>query len=151
MNDLSDRFFYDAAKIEKLDDSATHISYREFVTFFDSKENLSKHDIVIGAYFTYGWMPTMLELRGDLDQVTKIANRVKRKQTISEGELNCVAVAINGSIVGASKFLHFVSPTEHAIWDSRVYRYIYRQNPYQNRLKLPGIYKESHLSRLKAQ
>lgn len=81
MMNLSERFFADSAKIEALGDLSIHRSYREFVDFFAFKKELTEHDVVIGAYFTYGWMPTMLDLRGDLSEITTIANRVKRKGT----------------------------------------------------------------------
>ena len=142
MKDLADRFFADASKIVSLEDAATHRSYRAFLNFFSSKNKLSENDVVVGAYFTYGWMPTMLELRGDLKDVTDIANRVKSKLKINEEDLKCVARAINGSIVGASKFLHFIGPTNHAIWDSRVYRYLHQEQPYPYRLESPGIYEK---------
>lgn len=149
MKDLSERFFADAAKIETLNDQALHRSYREFVSFFASKKELTEHDVVIGAYFTYGWMPTMLDLRGDLSEITAIANRVKKKEEIDDKSLWQVAQAINGSIVGASKFLHFINPEQHAVWDSRVYRYLHQKHPYQYRLESPGAYWD-YLNRLEA-
>ena len=40
--------------------------------------------------------------------------------------LNRVAAAVNHSMVGASKVLHFVNPAAYPIWDRRVYRFCYR-------------------------
>jgi hypothetical protein len=75
-------------------------------------------------------MPTILNLRGNLEEVVTIASRVKQSQQIADEELRTVAITINGSVVGASKFLHFISPEDHAIWDSRVYRYLHEKEPY---------------------
>src|SRR5205814_6826920 len=39
-------------------------------------------------------------------------------------EVATLASVVNNSTVGASKLLHFASPTRYAIWDSRVARYL---------------------------
>lgn len=137
---LADRFFRDAPNITNAVDPAIHLSYREFLAHFSNLQSLTAHDVVIGAYFTYGWMPTMLDLRGNLADVVKIANSVKQSKKITDEELRKVAFAINGSVVGASKFLHFISPNDHAIWDSRVYRYLHEKEPYPYRLEAPDAY-----------
>lgn len=137
---IIDRFFQDAPNLKKMNDPATHLSYKEFLTYFSSQQALTEHNIVIGAYFTYGWMPTILNLRGDLSEVVMIANRVKKSIKITDEELRKVAFAINGSVVGASKLLHFICPNDHAIWDSRVYRYLHQEEPYQYRLEAPDTY-----------
>ena len=139
--EIVERFFNDADKCtQALSDKATHLSYREFLNFFKFKEVLTEHDIIIGAYFTYGWMPTMLDLRGDLTEVTTIANSVKNGVEIDQESFMKVAIAINGSAVGASKLLHFINPETHAIWDSRVYRYIHQNEPHDYRIKSPPAY-----------
>ena len=137
---LADRFFNDVRRIVNMHDPATHLSYKEFLAYFASRQTLTEHDVIIGAYFTYGWMPTILELRGPLTDVVSIANQVKNSQPITDTQLRKVAFAINGSVVGASKFLHFISPSKHAIWDSRVYRYLLQKEPYQYRLEAPNEY-----------
>ena len=142
MKSLRDRFFDDAPKIGTMNEPATHRSYREFLAFFRRRRRLTEHDVVIGAYFTYGWMPTILDLRGDLAEVVTIANAVKKGHLITEEQVKTVALAINNSVVGASKFLHFIDPERHAIWDSRVYRYLHQKHPYQYRLETPGAYNE---------
>ncbi len=119
-----------------------HRSYKEFLLYFRQRKTLSEHDVVIGAYFTYGWMPTILGLRGELSAVVAIANEVRAGHPVTERKIKVVALAINGSVVGASKVLHFIDPERHAIWDSRVYRYLHRQPPYQYRLEAPAAYPE---------
>lgn len=137
---LADRFFQDVPNIKKMADPAIHRSYKAFLAYFSSLQRLTEHDIIIGAYFTYGWMPTILDLRGDLAEVRMIADNVKQSKQITDAELRKVAFAINGSVVGASKLLHFICPQDHAIWDSRVYRYLYQKEPYQYRLEAPDAY-----------
>ncbi len=82
----------------------------------------------------------MLELKGDVKVVVAIANKARGKQGISRTEFSRLAKAINGSVVGASKLLHFICPEDHAIWDSRVYRYLHQEAPYQYRLEAPDAY-----------
>ena len=125
----ADRFYRDAETVSSFGDRWIHSSYKEFLEFFASKDELTPHDLVIGAYFTYGWMPTMLELKGDIDVVTAICASKSRREGISKGEFSRLAEAINGSVVGASKLLHFINPKKYAIWDSRVYRYLHRRGP----------------------
>jgi hypothetical protein len=137
----ADRFYRDAEIASCFGERWTHVSYKEFLEFFASKEEFTAHDLVIGAYFTYGWMPTMLELRGDINEVTAIANK-SRRERISKSEFSQLAEAINGSVVGASKLLHFINPRDYAIWDSRVYRYLHQEAPHQYRLVAPNAYWE---------
>lgn len=136
----ADRFYRDAETVPSWGEQWIHFSYKEFLEFFRSKKDLTPHDLIIGAYFTYGWMPTMLELKGDINVVTAIANKVRREEGISRDEFNCFARSINGSVVGASKLLHFICPNKHAIWDSRVYRYLHQEAPYQYRLEASNAY-----------
>jgi hypothetical protein len=137
----ADRFYRDAPTVSSFGESWIHVSYKEFLEFFASKKELTPHDLVIGAYFTYGWMPRMLKLRGDIDVVTEIANK-SRRERISKGEFSVLAGAINGSVVVASKLLHFINPLEYAIWDSRVYRYMHQEAPHQYRIEAQNAYWE---------
>jgi hypothetical protein len=137
----ADKFYKDAETVSSFGERWIHISYKEFLKFFASKEKLTPHDFVIGAYFTYGWMPRMLKLSGDIDVATAIANKSK-KERISKDEFSRLARVINGSVVGASKLLHFLNPREYAIWDSRVYRYLHQEDPYQYRIEAPNAYWE---------
>ena len=136
----ADKFYRDAETVASFGEDWIHLSYKEFLVFFSSKKELTPHDIVIGAYFTYGWMPTMLELKGDINLIAAIANKARGKDGISRADFSHLANAINGSVVGASKLLHFICPEDHAIWDSRVYRYLHQEAPYQYRLEAPDAY-----------
>jgi len=140
MRITAETFFTDAVAVTSLGEPWIHLSYREFVAFFRKIPVLTESDLILGAYFTYGWMPTMLRLRGDLAEVTQIANKVRTAEGITKAEFATFVSAMNGSVVGASKLLHFITPECHAIWDSRVYRYLYRQHPYHNRVNSPDRY-----------
>ena len=105
------------------------LSYREFVTYFATREVLTTHDLIIGAHFTYGWMPTILHIHSrkpeeDFPTAVAILNDVKRGSLIGENELLFLKGIINNSLVGPSKLLHFINPKSYAIWDSNVCGYI---------------------------
>lgn len=103
------------------------ISYHHFVRFFSNKNELSENDIIVSAYFSYGWMPTILNLnfgdKKELDEVVRILNRVRRGDFLKRDELSILKSMFNNSIVGTSKLLHFISPSKYVIWDSRVANY----------------------------
>ena len=116
---------------------STNYSYREFITFFQQRNNLTSHDITIGAYFVYGWMPKMLKIFNvsQLEHITSILNQAKIDQFPTEEELAFLRDNINNSLVGPSKLLHFINPKCFAIWDSRVFKYIEQRNAYYGDLR----------------
>lgn len=139
--DFSDRFFQDAALTDVDGSDSLHRSYPHFVGYFDDREELTERDVVIGAYFTYGWMPRMLDLRGTLGATIKLLNGLKTEGCrLTTDEIETIASNVNGSVVGTSKLLHFIRPDVHAIWDSRVYRYLYQKEPYSYRLEAANVY-----------
>jgi hypothetical protein len=137
-----EKFFADASGLNDFGPSWIHNSYKEFVEFFKTDGEITKHKFIIGAYFTYGWMPTMLNLEDDLSAAVKVANKAKNGELIPDEEMESLACAVNGSFVGASKLLHFINPHVYSIWDSRVYRYLYDEPPYQYRLESMKKYRE---------
>ena len=139
--DLSDRFFKDGEKAKIDPNHSIHKSYRHLIEFFAQREELNENDAVIGSFSVYGLMPTILDLRGDLAKTVLLLNKVKREGSrLSVEEIKEIASRVNGSITGTSKLLHFVRPDVHAMWDSRVYRYLYRIEPHQYRLNADGAY-----------
>ena len=52
----------DERKVQFLPMDSFLLSYREFVTYFATREVLTAHDLIIGAHFTYGWIPTILNI-----------------------------------------------------------------------------------------
>jgi hypothetical protein len=80
-------------------------------------------DLLAGALAVYGWMPTMLnelKLRDQLKYLINDLNRAAQDQvpSVLERHLETGALrAVNNSIVGTSKLLHFFFPHKVAIWD----------------------------------
>ncbi|MFN0278675.1 MAG: hypothetical protein ACKVRN_08740 [Pyrinomonadaceae bacterium] len=114
------------------------LSYREFIAYFAGLEGITAHNLVIGAHFAYGWMPTILELKKTAEFIPSavtILNEAKRGREITEEDLQVLRDTINNSLVGASKLLHFVNPNSYAIWDSRVFKYINGQPAYNYQMQ----------------
>lgn len=99
------------------------LSYNAFIKFFKDKRELTQQDLIIGANFSYGWMPTILDIySSELSEQTRILNRLKQNRTIpTKDELQILKSTFNNSIVGTSKLMHFISPDLVPIWDSRVH------------------------------
>jgi len=118
--------FRDCRKIDYSHQISIHPYYNEFIAFFKEKKHLDFNDIVVAAHMVYGWMPTMLRLdTSEIEAVLKVLNRVKYGHLASLEELGLIRSMMNNSMVGPSKLLHFIHPDNYAIWDSRIYRYIF--------------------------
>ena len=105
-----------------------HKSYKYFVSYFSERSELTEFDLVIGANFSYGWMPTILNFKSsEFDKAVKIINKAKNSERITDEEILILKRLINNSLVGASKLLHFINPDVYAIWDSRVYSFLKRR------------------------
>ncbi|MGF1903477.1 hypothetical protein [Aliivibrio sifiae] len=102
-----------------------HKSYYYFLKYFSQKDVITEEDLIIGANFTYGWMPTMMRFKSeDFELSVSILNKAKSEIRISSQELMVLKGLINNSLVGASKLLHFINPEKYAIWDSRVCNFL---------------------------
>ncbi len=126
------------------------IAYEEFLNFFKERKKITKHEVIIGINFAYGWMPTILEFSPKktkdeaivkIDEAVIILNKARAPDILNEAELQILKECFNNSLVGASKLLHFINPENYAIWDSRVYYYLtgnrahdYRINNYSTYL-----------------
>ena len=111
--------------------------YPAFLDFFRDRKRITSGDFVVVANAAYGWMPRMLKLRGtdeDWAKAAQILNRAKRHRITESDDLETLKRIINKSLVGPSKLLHFANPRKHAIWDSRVYRYLAKERPDHSRL-----------------
>jgi hypothetical protein len=101
------------------------VRYPEFLLFFRDAPKLSRHHLIIGANFVYGWMPTMLDFRSDhFEQCVNYLERARKHHDLGAPEVCELAELVNNSIVGASKLLHVVAPEHYCIWDSRVAKYL---------------------------
>ena len=121
-------------------------SYFEFVEFFTKIETVDYHSLVISSYFTYGWMPTILKKfnnTDNIDVVITILNKVKNHSDIYESDYRELVNCINNSIVGVSKLLHFINPTDYPIFDSRIKNYFKENHLLESVWKLSIKTKES--------
>jgi len=76
------------------------------------------------THMVYGWMPTMLDnINYEGINFNDIFEELKSGRNI---DISGIAKLTNGSVVGASKLLHFVYPDKYPIFDSRVYRGVIR-------------------------
>jgi hypothetical protein len=55
--------FATSNELKQEQESTYFFTYIEFISFFKNKETLDIHDIIIGMYFTYSWMPTGLDFK----------------------------------------------------------------------------------------
>ena len=111
------------------------ISYPEFLEYFKRIDTISRHSLIIGINFTYGWMPTIFDFRSNnFDEAVNILNDVKKGIIPTIKQLEALKGLFNNSLVGTSKLLHFINPEKFAIWDSRVYRYLTEKEPYHDRI-----------------
>lgn len=102
--------------------------YQALRSLFENKLDFQNSlDVQIGAYAVYGWMPTIMKgiERAKLEPLRAFAqkwkNRVEHKEAIDALKNKEIDLkSINNSVVGTSKFLHFVAPEIFPIWDSRI-------------------------------
>lgn len=128
-----------AEEIETFAPRTIHESYRAFVSFFEGP--LTQEQILQGAYMIYGWMPTMLRLKGAKEAVYSAVNDAKEGR-LTEAALSACAKTLNNSLVGTTKLVHFANPEAYPIWDSRVYRALHGERPYVYRVENTGAYLE---------
>ena len=85
---------------------------------------LDEEALITMAHLAYGWMPTILHLDFDaLPDALQCVEEARQGNVLTVPQLQQVAAAVNHSVVGASKVLHFVNPTLYPIWDRQVYRF----------------------------
>jgi hypothetical protein len=137
-----EKFYADSNNFEvKLNMKSFIDSYPIFLKYFNDLDNISKENIIVGINFTYGWMPTIFKFgQEEIEKSISILNAVKEGNTISIENLQILKRIFHNSLVGTSKLLHFISPKNYAIWDSRVYRYLMGQEPYNYRVENIDLY-----------
>lgn len=86
----------------------------------------------------YGWMPTILHIHIDdtinIPEIIQTLNDAKNGTQPSLEKIYNLSKIINNSVVGASKLLHFISPNNFPIWDSKVYSFIHNKKPHNHRV-----------------
>jgi len=122
INDLKDRIHcFDILS----QDSKYDKSYGYFIKYFENKKILTEEDLIISAYFTYGWMPTILNLKNsNFNECVDILNKSKQVGRLEAKDIEALKSLINNSLVGTSKLLHFINPSKYAIWDSRISKFL---------------------------
>jgi len=129
-----DKFFQDC-KSFKVDKQTYDVSYPEFLKYFNDIKVITKHNLVIGINFTYGWMPTIFDFRSNnFDEALEILNNAKKGLVLTVSQLESLKGLFNNSLVGTAKLLHFINPVKFAIWDSRVYYYLTGELAYNHRI-----------------
>lgn len=117
------------------------ISYPEFLKYFRDLETLTRHNLIIGINFTYGWMPTIFDFRSkNFNEALVILNKAKKDIIPTVEDLTLLKGLFNNSLVGTSKVLHFINPNVFAIWDSRVYRYLTGKESHDYRIGNSNTY-----------
>jgi hypothetical protein len=138
LNLTPERFLYDAKSI-KFSDSTYYVSYPEFIQYFQNVLELNRHNLIIGINFTYGWMPTILNLKSlEFEKPLEILNNAKKGIIPTVKELSILKGTFNNSLVGSSKLLHFINPEKFAILDSRVWYYLNGGNILDNEKICPA-------------
>ena len=124
--------------IENIGNISNNIIYKNYFSLFEfvkrNINNLDKINLLGIAHMVYGWMPTMLD---NVDE-TKINDENKISiiwDNIFSGSLDSnflynIQKITNNSIRGGSKLLHFINPNKYAIFDSKVYKAITKDNSY---------------------
>lgn len=129
----------------QIDQAQSYIrSYPHILAYLASCQVLTEQDFICGAHMVYGWMPTILKIHAteslSVLNGLSLLHKARAQGQLSFSEIQQLAQLVNRSVVGASKLLHFVNPEAFAIWDSRIYRFIYEQAPHQNRVNNAAAY-----------
>ncbi|NMC99405.1 MAG: hypothetical protein GYA62_06780 [Bacteroidales bacterium] len=122
-----------ATRIENIESDKTNKAYPYLIKCAQREAEHRDLEAIIGlAHMVYGWMPTMVEC--DWEKYNENIWDKIIEGDITEAFLSTIKAITNNSIVGASKLLHFCNPEKYAIWDSRVYKRITNETPYDSRV-----------------
>ena len=121
------RVLEDAYKCDFKAEPSVNASYVEFLEYFNRIEKISSHEFVIGASFTYSWMPTTLTLRNEnqFEVVAAYLDAIRLGNDVDKQAISDMNAVINNSMVGTSKLLHFVDPQAYPIIDRWVEIYLH--------------------------
>lgn len=129
------------------------IAYPFILAHFQSLNGFSERDFVCGAHIVYGWMPTVLDLRPgklnlDLRHGADLLTQAKITGSLADTDIEQLTKLVNNSLVGVSKLLHFAAPNAFAIWDSKIYGFIFEEKAHNYRINQVAKYRE-YMSRLR--
>jgi hypothetical protein len=129
-----------ANDLDSLDPNNYRASYSALLKLFTDFVTPSNYETVLsGALAVYGWMPTILKNPPSEDQWCNHRATLQKLRDANDWEgAACVLdedakvlKLINNSVVGTSKFLHFLNPGIFPIWDSRIARCIGLRHKYE--------------------
>lgn len=95
-------------------------TYPYLVSFCSSQLPFNKQSFLQASLMVYGWMPTSLKLKGNIDASVSAINALLKEERPTEDLLTTAHQSINNSIIGLSKLLHFSKPEVFPIWDSKI-------------------------------
>ncbi len=103
-------------------------TYKYFLEYFENLDQINESNAVIGISFVYSWMPRILKINFEkeiLPSVVSILNKAKNSHdlNLTPEDFQKLQIFSNNSLVGASKFLHFINPSCFPIWDSNIARF----------------------------
>ncbi|HJV77089.1 MAG TPA: hypothetical protein VJ602_01820, partial [Paludibacter sp.] len=151
-----DKIIEDANRIKILNDSYL-FSYPHFKRYFtDIKGDFTEHDLIIGIHFIYGWMPTIFEfkngktgkesifedkiIRKNISEAVEIVNKIRREDSdLTPSNYDLLKKLFNNSLVGTSKFLHFINSDKFAIWDSNVLAFLMTEKELVNSIGINNV------------
>lgn len=112
-------------------------SYPYYTNFFSSKNDLIKEDIILGLGLVYSWMPTIPKnIKFDaLEEALPILNCAKNGYILKKEDYITLKRLSNNSLVATSKLLHFINPESFAIWDSKIYAYLYQEKAHKYKVE----------------
>ena len=106
-------------------------------------------EAVSGMHIVYAWMPKILSPRPVEDiqpkvrvRILQALNKARKTGELDEHDLEVVAILGAGSVVAASKLLHFLNPDAFPIWDRRVARAFLRRAIRENSAGQRPLYLE---------
>lgn len=131
-------------------DNSYIVSYPYILAHFQGLNVFSERDFVCGAHIVYGWMPTVLDLNPgempiDLWRGAGLLTEAKRHRRLTDTDIRLLAKLVNNSLVGASKLLHFTAPSAFAIWDSKIYSFVFKEKAHNYRVNQLGKYREYYV------
>lgn len=133
-------------------DNTYIVSYPHILAHFQNINKFSERDFVCCAHIVYGWMPTILGLNPDKLSITlnhgaTLLTQSKQTGRLADNEIEQLAALVNNSLVGASKLLHFTAPNAFAVWDSKIYSFVFSEIPHHHRVNQVEKYRD-YLSKM---
>jgi len=139
---------YFILKAEKLEINTNNQYLTVYNELIDFVKNIREYDhkaFISVAHMVYGWMPTILECKFSSEENYSMYIKNIESGNCSLEFLEKIKSKINNSIVGGSKFLHFINPEMYAIWDSRVYKSLFGKKGNNNSINNVNNYMQYNL------